>query len=389
MNLLPEKQELQSNPLEIVIGDFRRIQYDDAMIKYFINLCIEYLSAQNNNYLQLHMINIMKIPEYMGINDSHYTKVVVYTKVKDTNDVKIMFRLILPTLLNDCFFILNGNYYVPTLYIIDKPIVIKKKSIKLTSLFNSISMYDKLVTFIGINIPAAHFLNVILPDSDLNLLQIKQILSTRLNIPINNTTTTEQDVLNYFHKMFGCEPIRNDILNHMKKLFFDGYTKLLYQNCYNVKEEELTIVKVLEIAAELCSVTTEETFIDLKYKRLIFLEALLQPLFKRIGHYAIMTAKGYKVDEIAMDLMEITKHFQTNLHNKFIYDSVNAYSGMLQHKVNMMNPGSENAPSIIANLHETHFQRICPISISNQNPGETVFVVPTTKVDHFGQFIGV
>ena len=124
MNLLTDLQEPQTNPNEITIGDFRKIQYDDKMIKYFVNLCIEYLSAQNNNYLQVHTINIMRVPEYLGINDSHFTRVVVYTKVVSTNEIKIMFRLVLPTLLNDYFFVLNGNNYVPTLYVVDKPIVV-------------------------------------------------------------------------------------------------------------------------------------------------------------------------------------------------------------------------------------------------------------------------
>ena len=387
MNLLTDLQEPQTNPNEITIGDFRKIQYDDKMIKYFVNLCIEYLSAQNNNYLQVHTINIMRVPEYLGINDSHFTRVVVYTKVVSTNEIKIMFRLVLPTLLNDYFFVLNGNNYVPTLYVVDKPIVVKKKSIKLSSLFNSISIFDDHVTFLGINIPAHYFLNIILPDNDPELMQTKKIICERLHI--QNQQIVEADIINYFIKKFSCEPDRDSILKHMERLFFDDYSKLLYQNCYSIEEKDLTIVKVLMKSAELCSLTIEETFIDLKHKRLIFLEALFQPLFKRIGHYATLAAKGYKTDEINMDMMEITKHFQTNLHNKFIYDSVNAYSGMLQHKINMMNPGSDNAPSIIANLHDTHFQRICPISISNQNPGETVFMVPTVKLDYFGQFLGV
>ena len=60
---------------------------------------------------------------------------------------------------------------------------------------------------------------------------------------------------------------------------------------------------------------------------------------------------------------------------------------MLQHKAYMLSPNAEQAPSMIADLHPSHYKRICPTSISSQNPGETIYVVAETKLDMFGQFI--
>jgi len=385
LNLLSKHQTEDVPENGISVSNFRKNQYD--LIKYFIELSVNYLSKQNDDYLKIDKILISKTQEYISVNNNNLTQIVVnvINTKHSLTEVKTLFKIYIPTLIDDSFFILNGNYYVPTLYIIDKPIIMKKNSIKLTSLFNSITIYDRLITFIGANIPASHFLNLLLSDNNQEELNLKNKLINFFNI--QTIPILDNELYKYFHNIFGCDETKEKIINYIETIFFDGYTKLLYQYCYNLNENEITMVNILKMSIKERSQMKITDFINLNYKRLIFLEALLIPLFKRIGYYATQTARGFQVDMIKMDQMELIKHFHINLHSKFIYDSVNAYSGMLQHKVNMLNPGSENAPSIIADLHETHFQKICPISISNQNPGETIYITPTTKLDYFGQFI--
>ena len=138
-------------------------------------------------------------------------------------------------------------------------------------------------------------------------------------------------------------------------------------------------------------------YIDLDYKRLVFVELLLSPLFKRIGNIAAQAARGFYPDEVKIDHLQILKHFLTSPDKKkkgsegmsgnYLYDTVNLMSGMLMHKVSMINPGSKNPPSTISDTHISHYKRVCPISVSNQKPGEVVSILPTTKFDYCGQFI--
>jgi hypothetical protein len=204
---------------------------------------------------------------------------------------------------------------------------------------------------------------------------------------IQQKVAPEEEIINFFHKMFGCETKKESIIEFIERLFFDDYTKYLYQCCYNLEEKELTINNILKLAVKLKQNNDQDIFIDLRYKRLIFMEVLLSPLLKRIGVAASQAARGFPVSFLHINQMELVKYFNTKLSNRFIYDCANAFSGMLLHKVNMLNPGSTNAPSIIANLHETHYKKICPISISNQKPGETIFIVPNTMIDSIGQFV--
>lgn len=371
--LVPKSKKIIDQNL-ITINEFREFQY--SLLKDLISLMITYISSQNSNYLTINDISIEEQPEYMGVNDSHYT--LLNVKVNYNQEVKNFFRVLIPTLKYGCFFILSGNYYIPTLYMVDKPIVIKKKSLKLYGLFNSISIYEKFATFIGINIPANYFINLFIEDinEQNDFIRIMEIQPVQIS---------DEELLKYFSKVFGCEADRNKIINFVENLFFDGYTQYLYQSCYDM--QELSIKNILRQALQFYEIMDKNTFIDLRYKRLIFIETLLSPLLKKIGIAASQAARGYPKSILQINQLELVKHFNTKLSNKFIYDSANAFSGMLLHKVNMLNPGSENAPSIIANLHETHYQKICPISVSNQNPGETIYIVPGTVLDIIGQFV--
>jgi hypothetical protein len=384
LNLLTKSSEaVESNYL--TIGSFRSAQYD--LINYFMNLCVEYVSKQNKNYLTLQKVNIYEIPTYVGIHNSSLTQVVVEASFNTPTGImcKPFMSFLIPTLVDDCFFILNGNYFVPTLYILDKPIVIKKKSVKLSSTFNSITIYDKLITFMGNNMPAIYFLNIFLSDTDPAQATLKQEFIQAFKI--SATQISEQDLLSYFATLFKCDPDRLVIQDHFHTIFFDDYTKLLYRQCYKLEDHELNIQTLLQIAMNLNKSMTADSFIDLDQKRLVFIEILLWPIFKRIAQTASRASRGFYINEIAMYQMELIKNFYINLHNKFIYDNVNAYDTMLQHKAYMLSPNAEQAPSMIANLHPSHYKRICPTSVSSQNPGETIYIISETQLDHFGQFI--
>jgi len=356
-----------------------------------MNNCIEYVSKQNGNYIKIDKIIIQNVPTYLGVHYNLLTQVIVDVDILGIDGVwlrkKTFLNFFLPTLVDDMFFILNENYFVPTIYILDKPIVIKKKSIKLTSIFNSVTIYDKLVTFMGNNIPATYFLDLFLSDMVPNELELKQKLIKIFKI--SPKTFTESDLLTYFGNMFKCDQNRLIIQQCFNGIFFDDYTKILYQQCYNLDEKDLTIPNLLQIGVDNIMNNDENMFINLSYKRLVFMEIILSPIFQRIANIANQSLKGFRVSEINMDQFELIKHFYLKLHNKFLYDNVNAFDTLVSHKTHLLTPNVENAPAIIANLHSTHFKRICPISVSSQNPGETVYTLADAKCDIFGNFYNV
>jgi len=142
------------------------------------------------------------------------------------------------------------------------------------------------------------------------------------------------------------------------------------------------------------------SFIDLNYKRLVFIEPLLTPYLKRIAVAALQSYRGYQITELQMNNLEIVKFFVAGkqvganqqpklvgLQGKYLYDSCNLLSGMLLYKICMINPGSEKIPKEVANIHPSHYQKICPISISDKDPGENLYLLPNVKVNYIGQIL--
>ncbi|MCK9439490.1 MAG: hypothetical protein WC188_03935 [Candidatus Caldatribacteriota bacterium] len=386
MNLLTKKiKEPKENIF--TVSTFRKAQY--KLLEYFITLGIEYISKQNKNYLNIKKITIQDILTYNSIHNSSLTQVDCYVSFGNVNNVetKLFVKFLLPTLVEDCFFVLNGNLFVPTLYILDRPIIIKENSIKLSSTFNSITIYDKLITFMGNNIPAMYFLDLLLSDHNQDQAELKKDLINHFNFKKGVNTLTEKDLLSYFANLFKCDENKQTIQDRFNNIFFDDYTKLLYQQCYNLTEKQFTIAHLLKLSLNIANTSQESDFINLDQKRLIFIEILLLPLFKRIAVIASQASRGFSVNSITMDQMELIKNFHINLHNKFIYDNVNPFDNMLKFKACMLNPNVEQAPGIIAHLHETHYKKLCPISVSSQKPGETLYIVPDTEIDIFGRFL--
>jgi hypothetical protein len=395
MNLLQNRVQDDIDPNVLTVGTFREYQY--GLIDNFLSLIVEYISKQNGNYLELVSKSIKPKLAYQSIFNTNLNHVEVHVRNKNLKEQssKLFFKLLIPKLIDKCFFIINGNYYVPSLYILDKPIVIKKKSIKLYSLFNSISisLSHDITTFTRANIPLQYMFGLFLEtDEELDLYRQ---LTNIYNIKFKPKSDT--DILNYFGNNIG-RYTREDIIKFFENLFFDDYTKYLYRSCYpGLFDDNMTLKNILLTSLKMRINDEIPNYIDLKHKRLVFIELLMTPLFKRVGSLAAQAARGFFPDELKIDHLQIQKHFLNSpdkkkkgsegLSGNYLYDTVNLMSGMLTHKVSMINPGSANPPSTISDIHPTHFKRICPISVSNQKPGEVISVLPTTKFDYSGQFI--
>jgi hypothetical protein len=396
MNLLNETNVEQIKIDDaLTVSTYRSAQFD--LIPKLLDLIVKYVGCQNDNYLQLDNVLIRPKLTYQGIFNTELTQVEVFiTNLKNNTGSKLFFKMYVPKLLNDSFFLINGNYYVPTLYILDKPIVIKKKSIKLYSLFNSlsISFSHDIATFTRANIPLQYLFGAFLETDE----EIKLYEEVSQKFKIKYQPKKESDVLNYFNNNIG-KSTRGQIIEFFENLFFDDYTRYLYIGCYQDKftTANLTLKNIL-IQSLIMKLNDQiPEYIDLNYKRLVFMELLLSPLFKRIGSMAAQAARGFLPDEVKMDQYQILKHYLSSPDKKkkgsegmsgnYLYDTVNLMSSMLTHKVSMLNPGSNNPPSAIADTHVSHYKRVCPISVSNQKPGEVVSVLPTTRFDYCGQFL--
>ncbi|MFW6247038.1 MAG: hypothetical protein ACOC22_02585 [bacterium] len=388
MNFLQER--VKRNQYELTIENFRKHQYEN--IHYFSDVIVNFLSKLNKNYLTKNSSSFAEIINYKGINNSQFSEYSITVNKDQT--VSELFKIYLPKLVDEYFFYLNGNFYIPAIYTIDYPIICKNESIKLTALFNSITLYmkDDIVVFINHNIPLSMFLQLFLQDKEGKELYQEFIIKKKLK----HEKHSDENLINYFKQKFSGNTY-SEIKTQIENLFLDDYTKSLYEKCYDF---EINIENIIKYALRVFNNDEVPNFIDLKNKRMVFLEILLRPLLDRISSLSINISKGQKVYSTELDKYSVIKYFLRSPNNSaqkkinglggnYIYDIQNLYSGILQHKISFIPPGIERPPKEIKNIHPTHYGIICPVTVSSQKPGSLVSVNPETKLDSFGRFLDV
>lgn len=400
MNTLFRHEEKVSNENDngrILIEDFRYYQY--ALIEYFLEVVVDYISNKRNNYLKINKITKEELFTYCGLKNNELDKYTV-TIENQNKEIKQFFRLFIPRLIYNNFFILNGNYYVPLFYIIDKPITIKENSINLSSLFSSITfnIKDNICIFTGQNLSIQKFVGLFMFGDESPLVRKLQ--------QHTSFETNEKELVDYFERVFSIKSDIEGYKQYIENFFFDQYTRYLYSTCYannKINVEVNDLKNIIIVSLDMFYSGRSFNFIDLNNKRLCFIELLLSPLFKKAANIAYQTKKGYPTDEIKIDQYIIMKNFHKSTENKkkgkpdyssyqglsgkTQYDFVNFFSSLLTHKCSLVKPGMKSPPSSIALIHETHFEKLCPITISSTKPGEILSIIPEVYVDICGQFL--
>ena len=389
MNLLQKRITSLGDNSTLTLGNFRQHQYN--MMPYFCDVIVNYLSRLNGNYMSMSSKKIEDQINYFGIYNSQMTEMSINIDSTDGAINKPFMKVLLPTLIDGNYFYLNGNYYVPTLYVMDLPITVKKESMKLFSLFNSITLYmkDDISIFTGVNIPLSYFLQLFLSD-DVSSLELYGELTAKYNL--KHPQHTEENILNYFAtSKFQFIGTKQELITFLENIFFDDYTRRLYEQCYNFKDVSLSTI--IKEAIRYDIEDDRPSFIDLDKKRVVFNEVLLRPIFDKVAALAKSAWTGYKPDEMRIDQLAILKYFLTSADKKrgqkglsgnYRYDTNNLYSAILQHKVSMVPPGVENTPKEVQSIHPSHFGKICPITISSQKPGHVVSIIQKLNLVHQG-----
>ena len=135
-------------------------------------------------------------------------------------------------------------------------------------------------------------------------------------------------------------------------------------------------------------------FIDLNYKRVVFLEVLLAPIFEAVRNVSVHVAKGYKIDIVSLNNLVVIKNYLSSPDPKSkrkgiggnYYKVCNLYSPILKNKISFISPGMQKPPREVQSIHASHYGKICPVSIANQDPGELVSILPGVELTEFGMF---
>jgi len=190
--------------------------------------------------------------------------------------------------------------------------------------------------------------------------------------------------LNLLSVMFNTAPNWKSLRTRINKLFFDKWTLGLYEQIYGFKTHDLR--EVLDHVKDNMHRINPDDFINLKYKRVIFIEQLLLPVFRAVRALIIRHLKrvttGNLIKLKISNPSEISNYFFKSMSGSTLYESTNVYSSLTLFKASFKRPGStSNLPSCVSSIHDTYKGVVDPVVVSNSSPGEIVALVPTTKID--------
>lgn len=362
---------------ESTISIFRSWQYSmrDELLLLGLNYLIDLGLPYDENIFNRQGLGFEYAEDQNYHHIHHFATTRISVSLSDT--LKKFVDLSIPDLIHGTFFKLNSTYYVPMMYISDEPIVMKENSISLQSLFQPMTLYfsQKRAIFMGINFPLSDIFQIISHDWDKDDIEL---VEETFNIDLRSKTLT--NVVNYFSEKLNTPKDPVDIKNKINQLFFDQWTSELYHKFYGISSN---IDDVFLLTTRRKFHETKPSFIDLRYKRLTFIEHILRPFFKSISIASSQLVRNNQVRKLLnLKLVSIVQHFHSDLNGNNLYDTTNGFSGILSHKASFKNPyGESRLPKEVSSIHWTHRGRICPNSITNQDPGESVLLVPDQEID--------
>lgn len=345
--------------------------------------------------------------------------------IRDENNLKRttepeFTKIVIPKLVDGKFFILKGKRYIPILYLADQPIILKKESIKYYSLFCPITLYIKnkvngcRVIIYGNNINMVWFLRYIFNDNQKLLNDVICNFNISDEIVEMGMKESFDRVLTYVLEQIGITRSNSwkSSISRLNELFFDKWTKTIYDRIYSerireiicndlkkLKKEagfninDITLLDIIYLSSVMFDSRDLYDYINLKYKRLVFVETLLNPIFKKvlmsISNKLSKSSKeksSFILSMIEMNnLDDIISYFFSDMHGRILYEPTTEYPAFDLFKATYKLPGvTSDLPRIISSIHPSYKNRACPITISNNNPGEVISLVPTLEVDKWG-----
>jgi hypothetical protein len=355
LNLI--KREVDKSKANIL--NFREHQY--TLLPELINLCFDYLEIHGFNY-DKEKLKIDVIDDISYNSSHHFATLIIKAKLFENTKTQNFFEIVIPKLIDGQVFRLNGANYCPQLFIADSPIVLKKKSKFLYSLFCPITIFnaENRIIFLGNNIPITRFLRLYYTNEEI------------VNFGFEENNEDEEFILQSFSNILNVMQSKDTIIDKIDKLFLDAWTYGLYKEFYNI---EPSLKNILDLSFNL---PNDISFIDLNYKRLVFIEYILSPLFKSISQTVnrlVLTNINPKT--LNIKLGDIISHFFRVLRSANRIDNVNGFTALHNLKASFRNPnGGDVLPKEVSSIHETFKNKICPVVISNNSPGVVVQLVP-------------
>lgn len=326
---------------------------------------------------------------YLEDSTTYYKKVTIEQVYQDQNN---NISVLIPRLIHDNFFVLNGSYYVPLLFLEKAPIdrILNKDANKNKIFINLNAVYNftfdfqkKMVQFRSKLISLDIFLRIMFHNDPDYLVEL-------LDLELITKTSYTQDEYKKFTKNFldfyKWEYFKDlDIASWMDKFFLLDYYREIFNDYYGIDNLNGIIKKVIELYVT----DTDIDMATLTNRRVVLMEYLIRPLFEIYVRllYGIVDKKSQNFLPTINEFAVITTGFNGLLHRGQLYDISNPYPLPLINKISqdiqIIKQG--RLPKSWQRNDDSGFGTICPISVSPQNMGTNLVFTSSAKINKLGR----
>lgn len=326
---------------------------------------------------------------YLEDGTTYYKKLSIDQKYIDQNNT---LSTLIPRLIQENFFIMNGSYYVPLLFLEKAPIdrILNEEAKKNKIFININAVYNftfdfqkRLVQFRSKLISMDIFFRILFAkDKD----YLVQLLDAGL---ITKTTYTKEEYKKFvksfldFYKWEHFNEI--DILEWMDEFLLLDYYRDIFIDYYDIDNFGDIVKKVVElyILNEPIDMAT------LSNRRVVLMEYLIRPLFEIYVRllYGIIDKKSQNFLPTINEFAVITTGFNSLLHRGQLYDISNPYPLPLINKISqdILIIKSARLPASWKRNDVSGFGVVCPISVSPQNMAANLVLTSTAQINKYGR----
>lgn len=326
---------------------------------------------------------------YLEDNANYYNRLTIVQKYLDQENT---LSVLIPRLMYDNFFILNGSSYVPLLFLEKAPIdrilndeVNKNKIfININAVYNfTFDFQRKMVQFRSKLISLDIFLRIMFQHD-------KDYLIELMDLDLISKTTYAKDEYKKFVKNFldfyKWEHFNDiDIVGWMDKYFLLDYYRSLFMDYYNIDNLNDIIKMVINLYVN----DVDIDMASLSNRRVVLTEYLIKPLFEIYVRllYGIVDKKTQNFLPTINEYAVLTTGFNGLLHRGQLYDISNPYPLPLINKVSQDIQIIKNGrlPKSWQRNDKSGFGVICPISVSPQNMGTNLIFTSNTQINKLGR----
>jgi len=326
---------------------------------------------------------------YLEDGATYYKKLTVHQKYREQENT---LGVLIPRLLQENYFMLNGSTYVPLLFLEKAPIdrILNKETntnkifININAVYNfTFDFQKKMVQYRSKSIAMDIFFRVIfMNDKD----YLVELMDLGL---IDKTTYTKEEYKKFvksFMDFYKWEYFNDkDLPAWLDNFLMLDYYRGIFDNYYGIKTLNDIIKRVVVFY-----VTEEEIdMATLSNRRIVLLEYLVRPIFEVYTRllYGIVDKKAQNFLPSINEFAVLTSGFTGMLHRGTLYDITLPYALPLISKVSqdiqIIKQG--RLPKSWTRNDESGFGVVCPITVSAQNMASNLTLTSDTLINKYGR----